>query len=177
MPPAQQRAPRVREPHRGRNPAEPMPIKTVALSDEQEYNWDVAGYLLLPAVLTPQQVREAASCADDGDFDSLVDETSPLLPILARLCCNSDSFYDFGGIRVDVPPREISLAAGATPSPLEGGTGKVGWVDHARSYFNTGGHRFVHGTFFVYFAVSACRICMQISMYTLHVHCTEQVFA
>lgn len=122
-----------------------MPTATVALSDEEEYNWDVAGYLLLPAVLTPQQVRDAAACADEGDFDSLVSEESPLLPVLSRLCCSSDSRFDFGGLSVDVPPRELSLAGSMAPSPLEGGTGKVGWVDHSRSYFNTGGHRFVHG--------------------------------
>ena len=173
-PPAPQRVARVREPHRGRNPAEPMPIKAVALSDEQEYNWGVAGYLLLPAMFTPQQVREAAARADDGDFARLVDEASPLLPILARLCCSSDSPYDLGGIRVDVPPREISLGADATPPPLEGGTGKVGWVDQARSYFNTGGHRFVHGFFPVLYIktnpISVCRICMQTSICTLHVY-------
>ena len=96
-------------------------------------------------MLTPQQVAESAARADGGDFDSLIGEDSPLLPLLSRLCCSSNSRFDFGGISVDVPPRELSLEAGATPCPLEGGTGSVGWVDHARSYFNTGGHRFVHG--------------------------------
>lgn len=134
-----------REPHRGRHPEDPIPTATVALSDEEEYNWDVAGYLLIPAVLTPQQVRDAAARADNGDFDSLVNDESPLLPVLSRLCCSSDSQYDFGGLSIDVPPREMSLSAGVRPSPLEGGTGKVGWIDQARSYFNTGGHRFVHG--------------------------------
>eukprot|EP01043_Picozoa_sp_COSAG02_P067929 COSAG02_NODE_11091_length_1794_cov_2.717404_2_plen_59_part_00 len=42
-------ASREREPHRGRNPNEPMPTATMALTDEEEYNWDVAGYLLIPA--------------------------------------------------------------------------------------------------------------------------------
>ena len=136
-----------REAFRGRNPNDPLPLEPTVLTDEEEYNWDVAGYLLVPGVLSPEEVLEAAACADDGDFEPLIGEGSALLPTLSRLCCSADSMYDFGGIRVDIPPRELlPPELGAPSPPLEGGgTGAVGRVDHSRSYFNTGGHRFVHG--------------------------------
>ena len=62
---------------------------------------------------------------------------------MARLCCSADSQYDFDNLVLELAPHE--LPPPAELPPLQGGTGAVGQVDHARSYFNQGDHRFVHG--------------------------------
>lgn len=128
----------VRKALQGRDPTEPMPAG-VELTDEQEYNWDLSGYLLLPS----------AGLSAGTELTHLVAGYNPegtaLMAVLARLCCNTDSAYDFGGFELDGPVRDAHLAADATPAPLEGGTGEGGQIVHARSYFNSGGHRFVHG--------------------------------
>ena len=139
----------VRPARSGRDPNEPMP-PGVALTAEQEYNWDLAGYLLLPSEeygLTPAQLQPSATSLSLEGHDSLVAEGTPLNAILARLCCSADSFHDFGdvGTQLDGPARMCHLPSDEIPAPFEGGTWETGLVNHARSYFNSGGHRFVHG--------------------------------
>ncbi len=117
-----------------------------SMSNEENYRFDIAGYLIVPGVLTEEEVRACNQAIDQvGMTDSMLKWPAPHAdsfeqlrdhPVLAwylnQLC--------FEEYRLDGGPRLIGESTGE--EPLTGGNEPREW---SRSYYQQNGVRFSQG--------------------------------
>ena len=135
-------------------PRPPLPDGAPVLSPEQEYDFDVAGFLHVPGVLTSAAVEAANAAVDGGGSDSKLLALTDASPVLTGLLIQLFWSEETGDLRhgaqftLEEPPallEPLAASSSVVPPPLEGGTAEDGGIDTSRSYFNAAGHRFCHG--------------------------------
>ena len=152
-------------------PRPPLPPATRPLTKEDEYNFDVGGYLVLPKVLSDAELAAANAAFDAGAFAAAppsgwdpvtgvhIDEPGPLAaltshPVLTGTLIQLFWSEETGDMRhgaqykLETAPtvlQPLDPTAPSAPPPLEGGTAADGTLDTSRFYFNEAGHRFCHG--------------------------------
>ena len=117
-----------------------------AMSNEENYRFDVAGYMIIPGVLTAAELaacNQALDRRDDGagplrwtgpaDNPLLALREHPVLTGYLRQICGE-------GFRLDESPH--LLGAGSAAKPLSGGSE---WIDWSRAYRQHNGDRFCQG--------------------------------
>ncbi len=113
------------------------------MTNEENYHFDVAGYLIVPGVLTAAELKACNQALDQVESaDEALQETALLAlrdhPVLAHYLeqiCGEE-------FRLDQAPRLIGLDPGEAKTPLTGG-GE--WVDWSRAYRQHNGARFCQG--------------------------------
>jgi len=116
------------------------------MTNEQNYRFDVAGYLIIPGVLATAELNACNQALDhlgpiDGPLRWTGPTSTPLLalrehPVLIaylREICGE-------GFRLDESPRLVGRSPGDTPL-----TGGGEWVDWSRAYRQYNGDRFCQG--------------------------------
>ena len=149
-------------------PRPPLPPATRPLTKEDEYNFDVGGYLLLPKVLSDAELAAANAAFDAGAFAAAppsgwdpvtgvhVKDGGPLAaltshPVLTGTLIQLFWSEETGDMRhgaqykLETAPTVMQPPDPSAPPPLEGGTAADGTLDTSRFYFNAAGHRFCHG--------------------------------
>ena len=123
-------------------------MNRTAMTLEENYHFDVAGYLIVSGVLTAAELKACNQALDglgpvDGALQCTEPSAAPLLALrdhpvlvhyLEQICGE--------GFRLDLPPRLIGLGAGEADVPLSGGSE---WLDWSRSYRQHNGVRFCQG--------------------------------
>ena len=137
----------------------------LALTEEELYNFDTAGWLHVRGVLSTAEQAAAAHALDsDGAADAVAQDLlhHPSLKLrLAQLFTSANSSDVDRAIRDD-GTFSLKLGGHAALLPrseeevLAGGPGDGGILDMGRSYLNAGGHRYIHGLTVVW-AVAAGR--------------------
>jgi len=119
-----------------------------AMTNEENYHFDVAGYLIVPGVLTVTELKACNEALDQsGHVDGAVQLTAPscvsllalrdhsvLVQYLEQICGE--------GFRLDQPPRLIGLGTGEAERHLSGGSE---WQDWSRAYRQHNGRHFCQG--------------------------------
>jgi ectoine hydroxylase-related dioxygenase (phytanoyl-CoA dioxygenase family) len=127
---------------------EPKIMEPKIMTNEESYHFDVAGYLIIPGVLSAAQLTACNQALDQlGPVDGPLQWTGPsanpllalrdhpvLMQYLEQIC--GEEF------RLDLAPRLIGLADGDPATSLSGG---AEWVDWARAYRQHNGQRFCQG--------------------------------
>lgn len=114
------------------------------MTNEETYHFDVAGYLIVPGVLSATKLKACNKALDQAKpGDATLSSSKPLLalrdhPVLLRYLeqiCGE-------GFRLDQAPRLIGSDQGKAGAPLSGGSE---WVDWSRAYHHRNGTRFCQG--------------------------------
>ena len=118
------------------------------MTNEENYHFDVAGYLIVPSVLTVDELKACNQTLDQagigvGKLECTVASCSPLLalcdhPVLTHYLeqiCGT-------GFRLDQPPHLIGPETDQTKPFLSGGSE---WQDWSRAYRQHNGTRFCQG--------------------------------
>jgi len=118
------------------------------MSNEENYCFDVAGYLIIRGALTPKEVEECNRALDQGGrIDGMLGWRPPLREPFRRLLIHPVLVWYLNqicgyGFRLDRGPRLIGDAAGDAGGPLAGGNEPR---DPARAYYYQNGRRQCQG--------------------------------
>jgi len=119
-----------------------------AMTNEENYCFDVAGYLILRGVLTPEEVAECNRALDRGErLDGMLGWAPPLREPFRKLLAHPTLVWYLNqicgtGFRLDRGPRLIGDAAGDSGRQLEGGNEPR---DPSRAYYYQNGRRLCEG--------------------------------
>ena len=120
-----------------------------SMTNEENYCFDNAGYLILPGVLTKKEVEDLNSALDQGgQTDGMLGLPAPLREPFRDLLVHPVLVWYLNqiaghGFRLDSAPRLIGDTAGDDPgAPLEGGNEPR---DTARAYFHQNNVRVCQG--------------------------------
>lgn len=126
------------------------------LTTEELYNFDTAGWLHLPSVLSAAEVAAAASSRSEPGqlFERLLEHPALKLRVEQLVAsanrADADRVVQEDGsftLRLNGPVAELhSLEEELTGGPV----GKEGVLDTTRTYFNSAGHRYIHGLVLVW---------------------------
>lgn len=119
-----------------------------AMTHEENYHFDVAGYLIIRGVLGADELTACNQALDQLDLTAgplaeqelssaailALREHPVLMSYLEQLCGE--------GVRLDLAPKLIGLTDGQAATPLSSGTE---WVDWARAYRQYNDKRFCQG--------------------------------
>jgi hypothetical protein len=141
----------------------PGAVGAPELTAEDIYNFDCAGYLHLPGVLTLTEAAAAAAALDLGGrrsgptavAEQLLHHAAIKTRLAQLLASEPHNQQDRvlgadGGFTCKRDGEAAELVAADCTAALSGGPGPGGVVDMTRSYFNQAGHRFVHGVVVVW---------------------------
>ena len=149
------------------------------LTEEDIYNFDTAGWLHLPAVLTVSEQRAATAAVEAaGDDEAALGAVARgllekptlrtrIVRLVAHVPENGDVWGDGAhltqGSPVDGETGELTLQTGAASvltgqenEALVGGPGADGVLDCARTYLCDAGHRYVHGLVVIWVVQAGC---------------------
>ena len=115
------------------------------MTNEQNYRFDVAGYLIIPGVLATAELNACNQALDHlGPFDGPLRSgptSNPLLGLREHPVLSAYLQEICGeGFRLDESPRLVGCSPGDTPL-----TGGGEWVDWSRAYRQYNGDRFCQG--------------------------------
>ena len=120
-----------------------------AMSEEDIYNFDTSGWLRLPSVLSPAEVRSAAAAlAAGGAGEGLLADHPALQPVLEQLVVEhrvDRSLFppDRAPVKLNSPPQLLAPSGG--PALRGGAFDAEGHEIRSRSYYTAGGRQYCRG--------------------------------
>ena len=118
-----------------------------AMSNEENYAFDVAGYLHIPGVLAPGEVVALNQALDAAEEENLLGWNDPRRELFRDLLVHPQLVWYLNqligpGFRLDQAPRLLGAKKGEIGAPLVGGDEPR---DPARAYFLQNGQRSTQG--------------------------------
>ncbi len=119
-----------------------------AMSNEENYAFDVAGYLHVPGVLNHSQVNALNQAIDAADaLDGMLGWPTPQRGLFRDLLVHPQLVWYLNqlighGFRLDQAPRLLGTQIGEVGAPLQGGDEPR---NPSRAYFQQNGHRSAQG--------------------------------
>ena len=128
-------------------------MDTKPMSPEEDYRFDVAGYLILRGVLTEAELSTCNQALDEGSgSEGMLEWPEPLCDPFVKLCDHSLIAQYLKQLcwdeyRHDQPPRLIDETVCTTSEPLIGGNEPRRW---SRAYQQRNHTRYCHGVLAVW---------------------------